>query len=107
MPLGFDTTLVFSIEQFPLRIFPAIDPAQFTSRLATSETGERARQQLRQAASLREWFNQPLFVAEDYTGTAGDWTEPTTANRNSPNDCLNTIRGGLRSDPYRRLRNCS
>jgi F0F1-type ATP synthase beta subunit len=79
--LGLDTTLVFSVEQFALRIFPAIDPAQSTSRLATSDLGERARQHLRQAASLRQWFNQPLFVAEDYTGTTGDWIETASAER--------------------------
>jgi len=77
--LGFDTTLVFSVEQFALRIFPAIDPTQSTSRVATSALGERARQHLREAAALREWFNQPLFVAQDYTGVAGSWIEPATA----------------------------
>lgn len=77
--LGFDTTLVFSVEQFALRIFPAIDPTRSSSRVATSAVGERARQQLGEAAALREWFNQPLFVAQDYTGVAGSWIEPATA----------------------------
>jgi RNA polymerase sigma-70 factor, ECF subfamily len=77
--LGFDTTLVFSVEQFALGIFPSIDPIRSSSRFAISDVGERARQHLRHAATLREWFNQPLFIAEDYTGTAGVWIEPATA----------------------------
>ena len=79
--LGFDTTLVFSVEQFALRIFPAIDPTQSTSRFAVSVAGERARQHLRHAAALRQWFNQPLFIAGDYTGTPGNWIEPATAEQ--------------------------
>lgn len=67
--LGFDTTLVFSVEQFALRVFPAIDPTQSNSRFATSEAAERARVHLRQAAALRAWFNQPLFVGQDWINT--------------------------------------
>jgi len=79
--LGFDTTLVFSIEQFALRIFPAIDPTECVSRFAISDTAERAKRHLRRAATARSWFNQPLFVAEDFTGTAGEWIEPIDAEQ--------------------------
>lgn len=79
--LGFDTTLVFSIEQFALRIFPAIDTTRCSSRFTTSAAGENARMHLRRAARVRSWFDQPLFVAEDFTGTAGEWIEPTDADQ--------------------------
>ena len=79
--LGFDTRLVFSVEEFALGIFPAIDPVQSTSRLATSEVGDRARDHLQHGAALRQWFSQPMFIAEGYTGEAGDWAEPAIAQR--------------------------
>lgn len=77
--LGFDTTLVFSVEQHALRIFPAIDPLRSNSSLGISDLGDRARRRLIQATSFRDRFNQPLFIAREYTGAAGEWAEPSIA----------------------------
>ena len=43
-PLGMDTTLVFSIEQFALGIFPAIDPIRSDTVLVRAPVAEAARQ---------------------------------------------------------------
>ncbi|MGQ0431612.1 MAG: sigma-70 family RNA polymerase sigma factor [Microthrixaceae bacterium] len=77
-PFGLDTTLVFSIEQFALGIFPAIDPTLSTSTFDITEAGQTIRQRLTEASTLRAWFNQPLFVAQDYTGDSGTWLDPET-----------------------------
>jgi len=78
VPMGMDTTLVFSFEHLTLGIFPAIDGARSTSFLEVSDSARAAKQRLTNAASLRAWFNQPLYVAQDYTGEDGTWIEPDT-----------------------------
>lgn len=75
-PIGLDATLVFSIEQFALGIFPAVDPTLSTSIFDITAAGQAARQRLIDAWTLRAWFNQPLFIAQDYTGDGGTWLEP-------------------------------
>lgn len=79
-PLGLDTTLVFSIEQFALGIFPAIDPAVSTSALPGPGVAAALRDQLERAAKVRSWFHQDLFVAADFTGREGTWVEPDAAD---------------------------
>jgi F0F1-type ATP synthase beta subunit len=74
--IGLDTTLVFSLEHLALRMFPAIDGARSTSTLAVSDTACAVKQRLAEAAKLRAWFNQPLYVAQDFTGEDGTWHEP-------------------------------
>lgn len=78
VPMGMDTTLVFSLEHLTLGIFPAIDGARSTSTLDVSDSARAAKQRLANAASLRAWFSQPLYVAQDYTGEDGTWIEPDT-----------------------------
>lgn len=77
-PIGLDTTLVFSIEQFALGIFPAIDPTACASMFDLTSAGQTIRQRLLDASKFRAWFNQPLFLAQDYTGESGTWLEPDT-----------------------------
>jgi RNA polymerase sigma-70 factor (ECF subfamily) len=79
--LGFETRLVLSIEQFALGIFPAIDPLASSSELQGADAGADVRRRLADAAELREWFGQPMFLAEDYTGEKGIWVEPATSER--------------------------
>jgi RNA polymerase sigma-70 factor, ECF subfamily len=74
--MGLDTTLVFSLEHLALGIFPAIDGARSTSSLAVSDTAADAKARLADAADLRKWFNQALYVARDFTGEDGTWHEP-------------------------------
>ena len=78
-PLEFDTTLVFSLEQFALGIFPAIDPTRSTSILPTTDDAAVVRTQLERAARTRSWFHQDLFVAADFTGNDGTWINPQDA----------------------------
>ena len=75
-PMGLDTTLVFSLEHLALGIFPAIDGARSTSTLDVSNTARAAKRRLAEAASLRAWFSQPMYVVEDHTGEDGTWLEP-------------------------------
>ncbi|HUF34091.1 MAG TPA: sigma-70 family RNA polymerase sigma factor [Acidimicrobiales bacterium] len=74
--IGLDTTLVFSLEHLALGIFPAIDGARSTSVMGTSDAARAAKKRLADAASLRGWFNQPMYVAQDHTGEDGTWIEP-------------------------------
>lgn len=78
-PIGLDATLVFSLEHLARRIFPAIDGTRSTSVLDITDTAWTARQRLADAASLQAWFNQPMYVAKDYTGDDGTWIEPAEA----------------------------
>lgn len=77
--LDLDTTLVFSLEQFALGIFPAIDPARSSSILPTAHDVAAVRTQLDRAARTRAWFHQDLFVAADFTGHNGTWINPQDA----------------------------
>jgi F0F1-type ATP synthase beta subunit len=77
--LTLDTTLLFSIEQFVLGIFPAIDPIRSTSVFNTADGAEAVRRQLRASEAIRSWFAQPLFIAENHTGDPGTWIEPIDA----------------------------
>lgn len=77
---GCDATLVFSLEQFALGIFPAVDPVQCTSVFDPSPVGARAIARLKESADVRSWFAQPMFMAEDFTGDAGTWVEPADAD---------------------------
>lgn len=78
-PLGLDTTLVFSVEHLALGIFPAVDGVRSSSTLDLTDTARTAKNQLANAADLRNWFNQPLYVAQDFTGDDGTWCEPADA----------------------------
>lgn len=80
-PLGLDATIVFSIEQFSLGIFPAVDPATSSSRVTTSVAATAAGAQLERAARTSLWFHQDLFIAADATGHDGTWVEPDDAER--------------------------
>ncbi|GAC1601157.1 MAG: hypothetical protein NVS3B21_28620 [Acidimicrobiales bacterium] len=71
-----DTRLVFSLEHLALGIFPAIDAARSTSTLDIGEIALEVKRKLSNASKLRAWFNQPLYVAQDYTGAEGTWLEP-------------------------------
>ena len=79
--LGLDATLVLSLEQFVLGIFPALDPTELRSIFEPSADGARARELLASARSLRAWFGQSLFVAADHTGEAGSWADPGESAR--------------------------
>ena len=75
-PMGLDTTLVFSLEHLALGIFPAIDGARSTSTLDITDAARKAKQRLADAAMLRSWFQQAMYVAEEFTGEDGTWLEP-------------------------------
>ena len=79
--LGLDTRLVFSVEQFSLGIFPAMDPVRSSSTIAGAGDGEAVRRRLADAAELRAWFHQPMFLAQDYTGEEGVWADPEARRR--------------------------
>jgi len=78
-PIGLDTTLVFSLEHLAMHIFPAIDAARSASAFPLSQAAHAAKHRLEEAATLRAWFSQPIYVAQDYTGVAGIWLEPDDA----------------------------
>jgi RNA polymerase sigma-70 factor (ECF subfamily) len=71
-----DATLALSLEQFVLGIYPALDPTRSSSRFPVSAEADAARAMLADAARLRAWFGQAMYVAADYTGVAGNWLDP-------------------------------
>lgn len=76
---GMDTRLVFSADQLARRIFPALDPVLSHAKFHTNTLTTDLRNLLVRSEEIRRYFDQPMVVAEDYTGEAPTWVDRTDA----------------------------
>jgi RNA polymerase sigma-70 factor (ECF subfamily) len=84
-----DATMAFGIAPYVAGITPAIDLLASRSSLVDDgalephalEAARRTVALLRDAASLNRYLNQPLWMAEPFTGVPGETVDPDTARR--------------------------